>query len=90
MAGDLFFTSIDWQRVAGRGDRAVILCDEDRPRGLAFLVGAKVRIDGAFYVVDSAEHPRLAGPIRRGDHVVVWVRPHFEAQMPNTNQRGNA
>jgi hypothetical protein len=80
--------SIDWQRVEGRGDRAVVLCDQHRPSGLAFIIGVTVDIDGALYVVSSAEHRYLAGPIRKGEHVVFWVRPHFEARLPNVDQAG--
>lgn len=86
----LRFTSIDFERLPLRGDRAVVLCDRDRPEGLAFLIGRTVDIDGALYDVVQAEAPRLYGPLKRGEHVVLMVRPHFEARMPNTNQTGRA
>ena len=67
------FTSVDWQRVEGRGDRVVVLCDEDRPEGMTFVVDLTVDIDGALYMVLEAEHSRLAGPIEKGEPVVLWV-----------------
>lgn len=90
MTEQLRFMSIDWQRVEGRGDRAVVLCDQDRPDGLAFVVGTTVEIDGALYDVAGAEHRRLTGPLRKGEHVVLWVGPHFEAQWPTVDQIGRA
>ena len=67
------FTSIDWQRVEGRGDRVVVLCDQDRPQGLAFVVDQTIDIDGALYMVLDAEHPHLAGPLRKDEQVVLWI-----------------
>ena len=84
------FSSIDWQRVPLRGDRAIVLCDKDRPDGLAFVIGSTVNIDGELYDVRRAEHRDLAGPLVKGEHIVLWVSPHFEAQMPNTGRTENA
>jgi hypothetical protein len=70
-------TSIDWQRADGSDDRAVVRCDRYRPAGMAFLIGQTVEIDGALYHVVRAQHPHLTGPLRKGEQVVLWVRPHF-------------
>ena len=86
----LYFASIDWQRVPLRGDRAVVLSDRNRPEGLAFVVGATVNIDGALYDVRAAEHRHLAGPLVKGEQIVLWVAPHFAAQMPTTGTTGDA
>jgi hypothetical protein len=85
----LYFMSVDWQRVPLRGDRAVVLCDQDRPGGLAFVVGKTVNIDGEMYDVSAAEHVRLAGPLRKGEQIVLWVGPHYEGQLPNIREKGN-
>ena len=67
------FTSIDWQRVEGRGDCVTVLCDQDRPQGLAFVIDQTIDVDGALYMVLDAEHPHLAGPLRKGEQVVLWI-----------------
>lgn len=81
---------VDWQRVPLRGDRVVVLCDQDRPEGLAFIVGQTVQIDGQPYDVHAAEHMHLTSPLCKGEPVVLWVRPHYDAQMPNVNAIGRA
>jgi len=76
-------------RVPDRGDCAVVLCDQDRPRGIAFLIGTTVDIDGALYDVSAVEARDLPGPKRKNEQFAMWVRPHFEAQMP-ANRVGDA
>lgn len=66
------FTSIDYQRIEGRGDRVVVLCDRDRPEGLGELVGQTVDVDGALYLVDRVK-PGTKSPVRKGERVVLWV-----------------
>jgi hypothetical protein len=51
----------------------VVLCDQYRRHGLAFLVGATVFIDGILYNVVGADADQLAGPMNRGDRVMLWV-----------------
>jgi hypothetical protein len=82
----LRFTSIDWVRVPGRGNCAVVLCDQDRPQGIAVLIGTTVDIDGALYDVISIEAPYLSGPKRKSEQFAAWVRPHVDAHLPNTDK----
>jgi hypothetical protein len=79
----LRFKSIDWVRVPGRGDFAVVLCDQDRPDGIAFLIGKTVDIDGAHYVVRSIEAPHLTLSLRKNEQFALWVQlrgPNAEHQ----------
>jgi hypothetical protein len=69
----LHFTSADYQRIEGRGDRVIVLCDQDRPNGLGELVGLTVDIDGESYVILKADGPGPTKPLRRGEQVALWV-----------------
>lgn len=66
------FTSVDYQRIEGRGDRAVVLCDRDRPEGLGELIGQTVDVDGERYRVVRVERDALVG-VRKGERVALWV-----------------
>jgi hypothetical protein len=44
-----------------------------RPQRLAFVVDQTIDIDGALNMVLDAEHPHLAGPITKGEQVVLWI-----------------
>ena len=45
------FHAEDWYRIAGRGDVATVINDEDFENGTGHMQGERVFIDGALYVV---------------------------------------
>jgi hypothetical protein len=83
----LHFSSIDYARIKGRGDRVVVLCDLDRPRGTADLLNRAIDIDGALYIVLEIDNPDPSKAVRRGEQVALWVKP---ADAPVTDARGGS
>lgn len=71
------FLSVEWDHVEGRGDRAVVTCQSEWLDGLAFLIGGTAEIDGRLYDVWAIDHPRLSGPMQKGERIVLWVWPHY-------------
>jgi hypothetical protein len=67
------FSAIDYTRNEGRDDRVVVLCDQERPEGVADLFGRTVDIDGALYTVLKTEDRDPSRVVRRGEPVALWI-----------------